>query len=261
MGYLVGIVIIIKQSFGYLLYAESLQEPVNVLEAFIVAGNNYNTAMFLVLGWLLVISEAPFVNNNALYLIYRTKKKNWNNAMLVYLLFQAVIYYGILAGVTVLFSARNGYFANIWSNLLVELTKTGNTVTEFNVSFPYASFIKEVSAFQAFGCTWLLAFMYGLILGLLLYAFNLFSNQLIGAIAAFLFHFLGYEIMKEGFMLVIKYSLMARSVPVLQIGENSGASFYGTLEMYLIILFALCAVSNKIVSCTDFREVSKGEGE
>jgi hypothetical protein len=64
-----------KQSFGYLIYADSLKDAINVLEPFIIAGNNYNTAMFLVLGWLLVVSEAPFVNNNSLYLVYRTKKK------------------------------------------------------------------------------------------------------------------------------------------------------------------------------------------
>lgn len=261
MGYLVGIVIIMKQSFGYLRYADSMQESVNVLEAFIVAGNNYNTAMFLVLGWLLVISEAPFVNNNSLYLIYRTNKKNWNTAMLLYLFLQAAIYYGLLAGATVLLSAGNGFFANIWSEPLVELTKTGSVVTEFNVSFPYASFIKEVSVFQAFGYTGLLAFLYGLILGLLLYTFNLFSNQLVGAIAAFMFHFLGYEIMKEGFGFVIRYSLMARSVPVLQIGGNTGASLQETFIIYLVILLALCAASDKIVRCTDFREASKGEGE
>lgn len=92
LGYLLGIVIIMKQSFGYFVYADSLKEPVNVLEAFVVAGNNYNTAMFLILGWLLVISEAPFVNSISFYLIYRTNKKNWNTAMILYIFCQAVIY-------------------------------------------------------------------------------------------------------------------------------------------------------------------------
>lgn len=261
LGYLVGIVIIMKQSFGYFVYANTLKEDINVLEAFVIAGNNYNTAMFLVLGWLLVISEAPFVNNNSLYLIYRTNKKNWNMAMLLYIFLQAIIYYSLIAGCTVLFSGKKGFFANIWSNPLIRMTENVNKITEFNVYFPYSSFIKEVSVFQAFLYTWLLCFLYGLILGLFLYTFNLFSNQIAGAVAAFLFHFLGYEIMKEGFMVIIEYSLLARSIPVLQIGENLGVTFQETLLVYAVIIFMLNVASNKIVKFTDFREVSRGEGE
>lgn len=261
LGYFLGHVIIMKQSFGYLVYADSSKEAINVLEAFVIAGNNYNTAMFLVLGWLLVISEAPFVNNNSLYLIYRTNKKNWNIAMILYIFFQAVIYYGIIAGCTVLFSVSRGFLGNIWSNPLISLTKNADKITEFNVYFPYGSFIKEVSVFQAFLYTWLLCFLYGLILGLFLYIFNLFSNQIAGAVSTFLFHFLGYEIMKEGFMVIIKYSLLARSILILHIGEDLGVTFNETLLVYAIVIFLLIIVSNKIVKFTDFKEASKGEGE
>ena len=258
IGYLLGIVIIMKQSFGYFVYADSLKQPVNVLEAFVIAGNNYNTAMFLVLGWLLVISEAPFANSNSLNLIYRTNKKNWNTAMTLYIFCQAIIYYSLLAGCTMLFSAKNGFFSNIWSSPLIELTENVNKITEFNVYFPYRSFIKKISVFQAFLYTWILCFLYGLILGLFLYTFNLFSNQIV---AVFLFHFLGYEIMKEGFMIIIKYSLLARSIPVLQIGEDLGVTFHGTLFVYAVIIFMLSALSKKIVKITDFKEASRGEDE
>lgn len=261
LGYFLGHVIIMKQSFGYLVYADSSKEAINVLEAFVIAGNNYNTAMFLVLGWLLVISEAPFVNNNSLYLIYRTNKKNWNIAMILYIFLQAVIYYGIIASCTVLFSVSRGFLGNIWSNPLISLTKNADKITEFNVYFPYGSFIKEVSIFQAFLYTWLLCFLYGLILGLFLYIFNLFSNQIAGAVSTFLFHFLGYEIMKEGFMVSIKYSLLARSILILHIGEDLGVTFHETLLVYAIVIFLLIIVSNKIVKFTDFKEASKGEGE
>ncbi len=261
LGYLLGIVIIMKQSFGYFVYADSLKESINVLEAFVIAGNNYNTAMFLVLGWLLVISEAPFINSNSLYLIYRTNKKNWNAAMILYIFYQAIIYYSLIAGCTMLFSVKNGFFSNVWSNPIVRLTENVDKIKEISVYFPYTAFIKEISVFQAFLYTWILCFLYGLILGLFLYTFNLFSNQIAGAVAVFLFHFLGYEIMKEGFMVIIKYSLLARSIPVLQIGEDLGVTFHGTLFVYAITIFMLNGVSKNIVKFTDFREASRGEGE
>lgn len=160
-----------------------------------------------------------------------------------------------------LFSVSRGFLGNIWSNPLISLTKNADKITGFNVYFPYGSFIKEVSVFQAFLYTWLLCFLYGLILGLFIYIFNLFSNQIAEAISTFLFHFLGYEIMKEGFMVIIKYSLLARSILILHTGEDLGVTFNETLLVYAIVIFLLIIVSNKIVKFTDFKKASKGEGE
>ncbi|MBD5465027.1 MAG: hypothetical protein HDR22_04295 [Lachnospiraceae bacterium] len=259
LGYLVGIVIILKQSVEYLAYADSTGEAVNVLDAFIIAGNNYNTVMFLVLGWLLVISEAPFVDNNSAYVIYRTQRKNWNKAMGLYVLLQAVIYYGILAVSTILFSCRNGFFANIWSKPLMRLAGNGINVQQYNVSFPYSSFMQETTVLAGFLQTWLLIFTYGLIMGLLLYTFSLFSNQIAGVIVVFLFHFLGYEIMKEGFMMIIKYSLLARSILVLQVGSDTGTNVFETYLIYGILILLILGLSGRLVKYVDFRDISKGE--
>lgn len=261
LGYMVGIVIIMKQAFGYLQYAGSTGEPINVLETFVVCGNNANTVMFLVLGWLFVISEAPFVNNNSLYLIHRTSKKNWNAAMILYIILQAVIYYSIVAVFTIFFSVQRGFFANIWSSPLVELTKSIDRGIAFNVGFTYEAFIKEVSVFQAFFYTWLLGMVYGVILGLCLHTFNLFARRAVGVAVTFLVHFLGYEIMQEGFMMLIKASLLGRSIPVLQIGGVSDVTLPGTLLIYLASIVALCSASGKIVKYMDFKEASKGEVE
>lgn len=261
LGYLAGIVIILKQSVEYLAYAKSMGEAVNVLDAFIIAGNNYNTIMFLVLGWLLVISEAPFVNSNALYLIYRTMKKSWNQAMVLYIIFQAAIYYGLLAFSTVVFSIGNGFFANIWSKPVIDLTEGAANLTQYDVYFPYPSLIKETSVFDSFFQTWILLYAYGLIMGLLLYTFNLLSNQIIGAAAVFAFHFLNYEIMKEGFMVITRYSLLARSILVLQVGGETETNVFDSYLIYGMIIFLIIGLSNRIVQNVDFKEISKGEGE
>lgn len=261
LGYLLGIVIILKQTYGYLLYADNIGNSVNVLEAFIVAGNNYNTAMFLVLGWLLVISEAPFINNNSFYLMSRTNKKRWNTAMLNYIFLQAVVYFGFIAFTTIVFSARNGFIANIWSSSLIQLTESTDIAASFNVYFPYKTFIKSISVFQAFGYTWGFGFLYGFVLGIILYVFSLFSKHIAGVTATLLFHFVGYEMMKEGYMVIIKYSLLARSVPVLQIGEDFGVSVGSSLFVYFVIIIILTAISGRIIKFTDFIEAAKGEKE
>lgn len=261
LGYLVGIVIVLKQSVEYLAYAKSVGEAVNVLDAFIIAGNNYNTVMFFVLGWLLVISEAPFVDNNSFYLIYRTKKKSWNQAMLLYIILQAVIYYGLLAVSTIIFSCGDGFFANVWSEPMVKLTEGASDLLQYDVYFPYQLFIKEISVFGAFFQTLILLFAYGLVMGLFLYTFSLLANQITGAVAVFAFHFLSYEIMKEGYMMIIKYSLLARSILVLQVGQETGTYVFDSYLIYGILIILIIGFSNKIIQYVDFREISRGKEE
>lgn len=260
LGYLVGIVVLLSRCFGYFAYADSIGEPMNALEPYIIAMNDAKTVMFLVLGWLLVISEAPFISGNSLYLIYRTDKRNWNAAMLLYIILQAMVYYSVTAGAMALLGASKGYLANIWSIPLMRLTQDELSFMEFDVAFANPAFIREVSVFQAFFLSWLLAMLYGAVMGFVLYAFDLFSNRLIGTVCVFLFHFLGYEVMAEGLMLIIKFSLLARSVPSMVIGDPS-VTLQGTVCIDCVLLLLLGFLSFKTIKVTDFKEISKGEGE
>lgn len=258
LGYLTGIVIILSQTSGYLAYADHYDEPVNVLEAFLIVGNNANTVMFLVLGWLLVLSSAPFVDQNSLYLIYRTKKKLWNSAMVLYVILQSVIYYIILMLTTVIISARNGFLANIWSKPLMRLTSGGSSF-KFDVYFPYAEFVHKFSVFEGVFQTWLLLLAYGLTLGLFLYAFSLFSGKLTGVVVTFLFHFLGYEVMKEGFGLIIRYSLLARTILVSQVGSSADAQLFDTYILFFTLIILLIYLSGVLIKYVDFQEATGGE--
>ena len=248
LGYLVGIVMILKQSAGYLLYSNEIGLSVNVLEPFIIAGNNYNTVMFLVLGWLLVISEAPFVNSNSTFLMYRTQRTTWNYAMILYIMVQGIFYYAITAVSSIVISVFNGYFANIWSPAIIKLSSGGNKVNALEVYFPYPQFMRQESVFSAFIITWSLCLLYGIV-----------TNQIVGAVAAFLFHFLGYELMKEGYMVIIKYSLLARSVPVLLIGSELDATPPQSYVLFALLIVILIFISGRIVKYVDFKEISRGE--
>lgn len=255
LGYLLGIVIILHGSFSFSHYVQSYGETANILETFIVVGNSSSTSMFVVLGWLLIISEAPFVNNNVHFLISRTNRQNWNVAVLLYIFLQCAIYYSMIAVSTIIFSICEGFGTNGWSAPLINLTENPYQ-SDITVSFPYATFIKEVSVFKAFGYTWVLGFLYGLSLGLILYVFSLFLNQVAGAAVTFFFHFLGYETMAEGLGIVIKYSLFARSMPVLQIGVDLGASIVDTFMIYFLFLWILFYATNRIIKYIDLKEIS-----
>ena len=172
---------------------------------------------------------------------------------------QGIFYYAITAVSSIVISVFNGYFANIWSPAIIKLSSGGNKVNALEVYFPYPQFMRQESVFSAFIITWSLCLLYGIVLALVLYVFNLFTNQIVGAVAAFLFHFLGYELMKEGYMVIIKYSLLARSVPVLLIGSELDATLPQSYVLFALLIVILIFISGRIVKYVDFKEISRGE--
>lgn len=260
LGYLIGIAIILHRSLDYFMYVNSLGEKTNMLEAFIIAGNDASTIMFMVLGWFLIISEAPFLNSNAQFLICRTNRQKWNTSMLLYIVLQGVIYYSVLAVSTIIFGLGRSFARNEWSSVLIKLAEDPyqNNVPVF---FPYTTFIKRVSVYKAFGYTWILSLLYGIIFGMLLYTFSQVANRVIGAAVALSFHFWGYEIMEEGLGVVVKYSLFARSMPAPHMNEYSGAAIGQTILIYFLLIWILVSVSNIIAKNADFRETYEESGQ
>lgn len=257
LGYLVGIMLIINQSMEYIRYAQEMHEAINVLEPFLVAVNNPNTIIFLVLGWMLVISSTPFIDTMSFCIIHRTTRKNWNIAILLYIIVQAILYYCILWFSTVLISFRNGYLANIWSYPLIK-TASGYHYS-YNIDFPYIEIVNTKNIFFVFMYSLVLAILYAITLGLVVYVISLVSRYHIGPLAGVAFHFVGYEIMKEGLGFTIDYSLLARSIAVLQIGKKALVSFSNTLLIFIIAIVILAELSQKIIFYIDVPNACREE--
>lgn len=257
MGYLLGAAVMIKQIMGYLCYAGDCGEPIQVCEAFIAACNDSTALMFLTLGWLLVISDAPFLNSASLYTLYRTEKKTWNSAMILYITLQGIMYYISMAFISILLSAPNGYGANIWSAPLRDLAVSENFIQKWNLIFPYREFTEQVTVWQAFGHTCLLAFCYGMVMALLLYICNLAFKNILGMVVTIGFHFLGYEIYKESFSTMIDFSLLARSIPAYQIGRG-GTDLIQTYLLYIILFLVLTEVAQQLIKRTDMKGIVQG---
>ena len=78
MGFLLGTAL-----FGYWLnlfiqYVRDTGEPVNILEAFIAIAHHNKNMLFLIVGWILIISDAPFVKGNTYLLLCRSSRKQWS---------------------------------------------------------------------------------------------------------------------------------------------------------------------------------------
>ena len=256
MGFILGIVL-----FGYWLnlflqYALDIGEPVNVLEAFIVVEHHHKSILFLAVGWLLIISDAPFIKKNTYLSLCRSSRKKWDAAMLQYIMIQAFLYVANIAAVSVTVSALLGFWGNMWSSPVYNLAMDTNNHlgVKYNISFPWVNVMQAMTVPQAFMITFILLFFYLVLIGFLLYVCNLLLKESYGILLVFGIQISGYLLQQEG---VTYLSLMAKAIPGYAIDGNGGQ--WKVVVLFCAIILVLALISLWLIGRVDFKDAMEEE--
>jgi len=257
MGYLLGFAIMAFWMRGFLRYAVDSGEPVNILETFCVVEQYYINLLFLVLGWLLVIADAPFIKGNSYLLLYRCGRQRWNLGMLFYLLVQAFFYTAAMAAFTIAISSFQGFAGEIWSSpLYVLATDMGNQISaRYYISFPWKRMMQTMTVPEAFAVTFLFLYLYLAFLGMLLYVCNLSSNKIAGNLVTLCIHLSGYLPILGGYK---KVSLPARAVPGNFIDGKGG--HWSCVFLFIVLIAVLMVLSAAFIQKADFRDRAGVDG-
>lgn len=190
MGYLLGMTFLALALNDFFGYAMDIKEPVNICEAFIVMENQGIAGRFWVLGYLLVIADAPFVGKNTYMLLYRSGRRVWNMGMLLYVFIQTFVYSGCLAAGSVAAGIPCGFSGRIWSSPVYLLAVSGsNAIAEkYHIFFDGAVMMEHMTVLQAFGITFLYLLCYFAFLGVLLYVGSLVFGGFWGLMAVSAVH-------------------------------------------------------------------------
>lgn len=256
MGVILGLAL-----FGYWLnnfvqYALDTGEPVNILEAFIVVEHHQKNLLFLVLGWLLIISDAPFIKRNTYLMLCRSSRKTWDIAMLQYIIIQAFLYVTGIAVVSVVVSTFLGYSGNMWSSPVYNLAMdTANHLgVKYNITFPWANIMEVMSVPQAFMITFVFLFIYLVLIGSLLYVCNLLLKEIYGILIVFGIQISGYLLQQEGFT---QLSIMAKAIPGYCVDGNGGQ--WKVIVMFGTIILILVLITLWLIGRVDFKDAMEEE--
>ena len=251
MGFILGMAL-----FGYWLnlflqYALDIGEPVNILEAFIVVEHHHKSILFLIVGWLLIISDAPFIKRNTYLSLCRSSRKKWNVAMLQYIIIQAFLYVASIAIVSVAARFLCGFWGNIWSSPVYNLAmdNRNHLGVKYNISFPWVNVMQAMTVPQAFMITFVFLFLYLILIGFLLYVCNLLLKEIYGILIVFGIQISGYLLQQEG---VTYLSLMAKAIPGYAIDGNGGQ--WEVVLLFWAIILILVLISLWLIGWVDFKD-------
>lgn len=256
MGFLLGMALFGFWLNNFLQFALDMGEPVNILEAFIVVEHHHKCILFLIVGWLLIISDAPFIKRNTYLSLCRSSRKRWNAAMLQYIMIQAFLYVVSIAVVSSAVSSLCGFFGNMWSSPVYNLAMdTGNHLgVKYNISFPWVNIMQTMTVPQAFMITFVFLFLYLVLIGFLLYVCNLLLKEVYGILIVFGIQISGYLLQQEGFT---HLSFMANSIPGYFIDGNGGQ--WKVIRLFCAVILILAWISLWLIGRVDFKDAMEEE--
>lgn len=257
MGYLLGYAIMGYWMSGFLRYAADTGEPINILETFCVVEQHYVNMLFIVLGWLLVVADAPFIKGNIYLLLYRCGRKCWNMGMFFYILVQAFLYTAAMAAFTIMISSFFGFAGTMWSSpaYSLALDVTNSIGTKYNITFPWLMMMRTMSVPEAFAVTFLFLYLYLAFMGALLYAAALLVSGIAGMVVVIGGHLVGYLRMMDG---DTETSLLARAVPGYFI--DGTLSYWQSAALFLGLIAVLMVLTSVFVKRVDFQSGKEIEG-
>lgn len=256
MGFLLGMAL-----FGYWLnlflqYALDTGEPVHILEAFIVVEHHHKSILFLIVGWLLMVSDAPFIKRNTYLSLYRSSRKKWDAAMLQYIMIQAFLYVAGMAVVSAAASSLCGFFGDMWSSPVYHLAMdTRNHLgVKYNISFPWANVMQTMTVPQAFLITFIFLFLYLVLIGFLLYVCNFLFKEIYGILIVFGIQISGYLLQQDQ---ATYLSLMAKAIPGNSIDGNGGQ--WDVVVLFCAVILILAWISLWLIGRVDFKDEAEEE--
>lgn len=142
----------------------------------------YNLLMIL-LGLILLFCDAPFIESEQPYIVMRAGRKTWTAGQLAYIAVSSAIYFFTVALLTVLILLPHMSLETGWGKVINSFSQNG--AGRYGVVFPFDyTIVSNFTPLQAMLLEYVLCWLMGVFLGLLMFVLNLAISRSAGVIAA-----------------------------------------------------------------------------
>ena len=254
MGYLVGISMVLIIAGNYMGYANG--RNVQIFEPVIIALSDPSYSIFIMLGLLLTLLDAPFINARTPYLVTRGSRKSWYSGTLFYMYTQIVVYYALIFAATVATGFSRMYLRNSWSVMAYRLAtqRPMDALEIWGLDFDASALISVLSPARVFLILMCLQILYSAVLLTTAYVINMNHRNSAGNFAALLLHLAGVVIYKSwGGDFLKKLSLYERSqITTYTVSESGIVGFVDNVLIYLIVTAVILAAGRIILKHMDY---------
>lgn len=207
--------------------------------------SNADFVLILMLLFVVLVCDAPFLNSFQPYMILRSGKSPWIVGQIIYISMAALIYWVGIFLFCFISLLPTISLSNQWGTVLQTLaqTRAGSQIgMHFSIDY---KIILNFSPVKAFLISLLLAWMVSVFIGLLIMCFNIFLNKSAGVIAAIILIFsqhFAYLCSGYWFYNISPISWISMSILNFSQGNTRMPSFDGALVKLLVLITILVVV-------------------
>jgi len=133
----------------------------------------YYTKMLFFFPLILIFSNAPFIDKNQLYVLIRSGRNKWCIGQMLYIVVTSALYFTFIMIFSILLNLDCMEFTGEWGKLLNTLANTSMDA-QFQLGFdPIKNVVDMFSPISAMWFTFLHSWISGIILGFVVFFFNM----------------------------------------------------------------------------------------
>lgn len=237
-------------AYRYISFVNLMRTEIQILEPYIIIGSSKHSFTGIFLGCILMLSDAPFLNERSDYEVLRVGTDKWMKSRVLYVAGAILLYNLAVIIETILLVLIAGAVKtnNGWSSAIVLLAEQSPNfaISNFKLAFEYPEFVHAVKPYFAACITLVFNCSYCFIIAMIILLANILSKRNIGWILAAVAHIFNYVISNNGFLVNIHISLLECATPAGQFSENTALNPYLSTWIFLILCVFFVYLSSRI---------------
>ena len=192
--FLLAVIMTVYQSMEYLGYAKEVDMIVNCLETYILVTKNevYSVVMFILV--LVLFADAPFMDNNSLYVVSRIGRYRWCIGKMLYIIIAAIVFNLVCMLTTVIVSIPYSYPGDIWSSAFIASTNGETVELGYQAIFYNGEVIYFFSPLRISMISMGLKTLLNCMMGMVLFVLNMGNKKVLGYGIVSILYFAEYTV-------------------------------------------------------------------
>ncbi len=203
--------------------------------------SDYYGILMIMLGLIMLLCDAPFINKMQPYLVIRTGRKNWVISQFIYIFLVSFIYLVATILISILLLLPNLSLSLSWGKVINTFANQPNTLYDSNIfiSFPYR-IVAEYTPITSMLTSFFFAFLVMSFLGSIMFVFNLITQKSMGTIIAIALVLLEILALNSPFYLTYFSPVSWCSIAIL---DTTGLTLYPSTTYACVMLISMIIIS------------------
>lgn len=198
-------------------FCKTVEHPITPWVFPFLMAQPYSLLMIL-LGFILLLCDAPFIESEQPYIITRSGRILWTGGQIVYIVLTSALYFLTVVFLTIILLSPYTSLEGGWGKVINTFSQ-GNAA-RYGVVIPFDyTIVKTLSPAQAMLMEFFVCWLLGIVLGILMFCINLVISRSAGAIIAAGIAILPLFVRKTNWRLHYVSPASWVSLSVLDIGE------------------------------------------